>query len=208
MTPPQDDEGAILAVRAAGGDAEAFDRLVTPQTTRLLLLLRRRGGRALGGDCDAEDLLQATLVRAWRLIPGLEWRGPHAFYGWLAAIAEGVVGDRVKYVAAGKRGPVRHLESLAPGPAGAADGSGTRPAPFEPADTATSISRSVARREDYARLARALGALEPEDREVVELHLLEAKTIREVAQEIGLSRSGAWERLDRAMGRLKSLLTA
>ncbi len=201
---PERADGQELAGRAARGDAEAFDRLVSPESARLLLLIRRRGARALGGDCDAEDLLQAMLLRAWRLLPGLEWRGPQAFYGWLAAIAEGVVGDRVKYVAAGKRGPVRHLESLPPGPG--ADSGACRP--FEPADRATTISRSAARREDYARLARALDALDPEDREVVELHLLEAKPIRAVAEAIGLSKSGAWERLDRAMERLRAALSA
>src|SRR5688500_3991030 len=108
---PSADDLAALAARAAQGHADAFERLMEPMTARLHAFVVQRAGRALGADCGPEDVVQECLVKAWRLLPSLEWRGEEAFRGWLRSLAEGVVLDRVKYLAGKGRGDARHLES-------------------------------------------------------------------------------------------------
>jgi len=184
----------VLVARAARGDAEAFAALMEPLAPRLALYLRWRGGRTLAGDYDAEDALQLVLATAWRKLGDFEYRGPAALYRWLTALADGVLSDRRKYLDAARRPDLRHIES-----AGGA---------VEARDPATTISRRVARHEEWGRAADALSALEAEDRAVVERHLLQGQSVREIAAELGVGKSTVWDRLDRAMTRLRSALGA
>ena len=187
---------APLIARAAQGDAEAFARLCTPLSGRLLLYIRRRAGRALGGDCDEEDLLQTVLAQVWKLLPSFEYRGRQAFYRWLVVLAQGAVADRVKYVVAKGRGNVRHLESFVDEAPGQAD----------PADPATSVSRRAARSEEFRRVEQALDGLEPRHREVVERYLLDGQSLATIAAELGVTKNAVWERLHRGTARLKAAM--
>ena len=58
--------------------AEAFRRYVEPEIEVLL-----RVARTLVGSADAEDLLQETLIRAWRSVDRFDGRYPRA---WLLTI--------------------------------------------------------------------------------------------------------------------------
>lgn len=183
---------ADLLRRARAGDARAFDRLVDPCRARLQSYLRLRGRSALAGDCDEEDLLQTVLERAWRLLPRFEARGPEALYRWLVSLARGAVLDRAKYLRAKGRDRVRHLDSSA----------GTALAPRDPA---TSIPAAAARREEVARIDELLAVLSPAQREVVERHLLEARTLGEIADELGIAKNAVWERLRRGLARMRAV---
>lgn len=190
MSTPAMDPGLLVA-RAAGGDAQAFGELVDPVTMRLLLFIRTRGRRLLGPDCDAEDVLQTVLVTAWQKMNSFEYRGAASFYGWLVAIARGVLGDRIKYLNAKGRQGVRHLESK-PG--------------VQAFDPGTSLTKLIARREEFERACVALARLEPKRRQVVERHLLEAESLSQIAQALGISKSTAWERLHQGMAELRATL--
>jgi RNA polymerase sigma factor (sigma-70 family) len=170
----------------------AFARTIEPHLGRLLLLARRRGAGVLGADCDAEDLLQTALVTAWRLFAEFEDRGPEATFGWLAALLEGSVADRVKYHAAKGRGAVRHLESAQGAP--------------PPVSVGTSITRLAARREARGRLDAALLELEPGQREVVSRHVIEGQSLAEIARALGVTKNAVFERLHRGLKRLRAAL--
>jgi RNA polymerase sigma factor (sigma-70 family) len=73
-------DGQILA-RARAGDGDAFRELTDPYRRELLL----HAYRIVGSTQDAEDLLQETLLAAWR---GLEqFQGRASVRAWLYRIA-------------------------------------------------------------------------------------------------------------------------
>jgi RNA polymerase sigma factor (sigma-70 family) len=183
-----------LLGRAKAGDPVAYEGLIGRISVRLLLHIRRLGGRRLQADFDAEDVLQTVLARAWGLLPDFEVRdGSGDFYRWMARMAENVVGDRVRYLEAKGRGGVRHLESEW-------TGSNAR----EPFDTRTSIGRLAARREEVDLMERVLSELAPALRESVTLHYLEGLSLSEVAARIGTSKNAAWKRLRAALQALRA----
>jgi RNA polymerase sigma-70 factor (ECF subfamily) len=116
-----------LVLRARGGDAAAFEELVR-RTSRLVyarLLLET-------GDAHrAEDLLQETLVRAYRSISQLD--DVETFRAWLLTIAQNVLLDAARREARLKRAvpprsamPLSFLPSSAPPPEKAAEQSELR----------------------------------------------------------------------------------
>ncbi|MFF7340138.1 sigma-70 family RNA polymerase sigma factor [Streptomyces sp. NPDC008163] len=76
----QDRERALIKA-ARAGDADAKDQLVAS----CLPLLYNIVGRALNGHADVDDVVQETVLRMLRALPGL--RNPESFRSWLVAIA-------------------------------------------------------------------------------------------------------------------------
>ncbi|PZT73710.1 MULTISPECIES: sigma-70 family RNA polymerase sigma factor [unclassified Streptomyces] len=76
----QDRERALIEA-ARAGDPGARDQLVTS----CLPLLYNVVGRALNGHADVDDVVQETVLRMLRALPGL--RDPASFRSWLVAIA-------------------------------------------------------------------------------------------------------------------------
>lgn len=71
----------LLVSKVQQGDRRAFDHLAARYRSRLLRLIMR----IVHDSADAEDVLQDTLVRAYRAIH--LFRGDSAFYTWLFRIA-------------------------------------------------------------------------------------------------------------------------
>lgn len=72
---------ALLLAAAKGGDAEAFGRLIEPHRPQLALHCYR----VLGSVSDAEDVLQETLLAAWRGLP--DFHEHASLRSWLYRIA-------------------------------------------------------------------------------------------------------------------------
>ncbi|MCR9247674.1 MAG: sigma-70 family RNA polymerase sigma factor [bacterium] len=176
---------------AQAGDPQAFARLVTPYRARLIALITRHGRDVLLADSDAEDLAQQVLQTAWHRLPAFEDRGEDSVLRWLATIARHAIHDRVRYLGAKGR---RRARSATPSEFG------------HVAAHETSIPGRVHRRLEAERLQRALAELGPHQRDVVELHLLEARSLGDIAAELGISKNAAWERLRRGLLRLRDAL--
>ena len=84
QSPQTDSERADVAL-AQAGDAQAFERLYRQHVPRIHALVRRM----VGGDADAEELVQDVFVRAWQRLG--TFRGEAAFGTWLHRLAVNLV---------------------------------------------------------------------------------------------------------------------
>jgi RNA polymerase sigma-70 factor (ECF subfamily) len=87
------DEAAVAKARA--GDPDAFRVLVERHSRPLFCL----AFRMTGNEQDAEDVVQETLLRAWRHPESL-LNGKGSVRGWLLTVARNIVTDRARARAA------------------------------------------------------------------------------------------------------------
>ncbi len=160
------------------GDAAAFDALFRRYAPRLLRLFRR----AVWRPQDAEELVQETFLRAHRA--AADFREGQPLRPWLMTIALNL---RREYQRRKARRPEAPL-----------DIDGRR----DPAYTPRDLERSEAAR----RVRRALDALPPNQREVIELHWLAELPFPEVARAVGASLSAVKVRAHRGYKRMRDLL--
>ncbi|ARE72941.1 RNA polymerase [Streptomyces sp. Sge12] len=177
---------AALVAAARAGDPRAQDELVGAH----LPLVYNIVGRALGGSCDVDDVVQDTMLRALDGLGGL--RVDESFRSWLVAIAM----NRVR----------AHWQARQSG-----SGESTLEAASDIADpgadfvdlTVARLNLSGQRRET----ARATRWLEPEDRALLSLWWLECAgelTRAEVAGALELSPQHTAVRVQRMKAQLES----
>ncbi len=177
---PDEAERAALA-RVLAGDHEAFADLVEMHQSRLLSL-----SLSLLSDREAaEELAQDAFVRAFEHLSSFDSR--RNFYPWLAKIAVRLAQNRW-------RRPVPETVSLEDG--------GERADPSPDLDPLQGVIA-----EDRARhLWRAVEALTTRERVVVVFFYQQQLTVREVADNLGVSTGTVKTLLFRARRRLRSLL--
>jgi RNA polymerase sigma-70 factor (ECF subfamily) len=173
---PEDD--VALLTRTGSGDREAFDRLVDRHQAAVFRFIR-----TLGPDpASSEDILQETFLAAWR--GAGTFRAQSSVRTWLFTIARNTAARQYRR-RAGE--PVRRdlatLDDL-----GAAAGWGADPDP----------EAMAMRQEERAAVARALEALDPEDRRVLVLRDLEELTGEEAADVLEVTLAALKSRLHRA----------
>jgi RNA polymerase sigma-70 factor, ECF subfamily len=166
-----------------GIDSHAFRRYVVPELPVLLRVARR----ITGDPADAEDLVQETLIRAYRAIERFDGRHPRA---WLLTILRNTWRNM-------NRRARPHLldndEDILSVPAAGADGR-------------SGAEEQVVDGVLDAELAAALQALSPNHRAAVVLVDVDGPTSREAADVLGVPTGTVMSRLHRARKRLRKRL--
>ncbi|GID33397.1 sigma-70 family RNA polymerase sigma factor [Paractinoplanes brasiliensis] len=169
-----------LVDAARSGDRRAAETLISAH----LPLLYRIVGRALEGHADVDDVVQETVLRAYRDLPTL--RTPASFRSWLVAIATHQIGTRLRS---------RQLENDRT--ASLEDAARIPDPDAEFADlTVTRVGLSEQRRQ----VVEATRWLDPDDREPAALWWREVAgelTRAEVVAALGLSQAHTRVRLQR-----------
>lgn len=170
-----------LVERARNGDRAAFDRLASTATPTVLASIRQRIGPALREEIDPEDVLQETLLRAFRSLVEFRWQGHRSFERWLRGIAANYILHSAR-----QRGIRKHLRIER-----------------EPQAAEASPSRQQRREERFDRLKRSIASLDADYRTVVQLARIEGLRIREIASRMKRSESSVRNLLFRAMQQLR-----
>ena len=166
-----------LVERAQRGDHDAFALLAAAAITRLdaaaRLILRDRE--------LARDVVQETLLKAWRDLPGL--RDPDRFDAWTYRLVSNASIDEARR----RRRRAIEVELV-------------------PIDMPTpDPNAGLANRDE---IARAFGRLEPEHRAVIVLHFYLGMPLNEAAASLGIPTGTAKSRLHRAMAALRAAIEA
>ncbi|WP_413333156.1 RNA polymerase sigma factor [Brevibacterium sp. GP-SGM9] len=163
-----------LVVRAREGDIEAFEALVDRYETKLL----RFAWRTLGDKQDAEDVVQDTLVQAWKSLTALA--EPAAFGTWIYRMASNRCTDVLR------RRMARPAEAQDPADMG------------HHADGNASVENSVEARTALQHFSQVIQTLSSEQRVTWVLHQLEGLSYSEVATTLGISEGSVRGRIHRA----------
>lgn len=172
----------------------------------LLVVIRGWMSRALRARLEPDDILQETLLCAWRDRAACEWRGLTAFRRWLLGIARHRILDAETNARRLKRGGGHGellLSELQRGDGSSSNGTFAGP-------IATTSPGRLAQ-EKAERMAQALTTLPDDLQLVLRLRLFEELKIEEIAAQLGVGESGVRHRFRRAAAlyqeRLQELIT-
>ena len=136
-----------LLEKAGAGDREALSLAFERHRNRLTVLAHFKMSPQARRVAGVEDVVQETMLRAFRDLDRFSYRTPGSFFRWLSSILDHVIVDRARYLGrerrAGEEVPFRS-ESNPRGP--------------EPKDSQTP-SRILGQGERVERLLERLGAL-------------------------------------------------
>jgi RNA polymerase sigma-70 factor, ECF subfamily len=155
-------DGELLE-RAASGDRDAFDVLISPRLDRLY----RMAVAITRSEADARDATQDACVLAWRELPRL--RDREKFDAWLSQIVVNAARGVVRRTG---RARIRELSSDSDAEAGAA-----RAEPSTPAETDTFA--------DSNAIQRAFERLDGSTRALLVLHYVEGSPLADIARATG-----------------------
>jgi len=176
-----------LIGRIKQGDGNAFTPLLEKYRSRLGVWIYYRMSASLRQRVEVDDIVQETMLRAFREFDRFTWQGSGSFMRWLSRIAEHVIIDTARYHERGKRNAelVRFRSE-------------SNPAGPEPADSMTP-SRCFSGRERLQLLVGSLDALSADYREAIVLAKIEGLTTQELAERLGRNREAAALLLHRAL---------
>ncbi|MBN1809845.1 MAG: sigma-70 family RNA polymerase sigma factor [Planctomycetes bacterium] len=181
------DSEAVLLREAMAGSTGAFEELALPLADGLYSVLAGMVGRA-----EAEDLLQETLMNAYRGIGN--FRGDCSFRTWVSRIAMNAARTFLR-----KKRP----QQANPGEDGDASGG-------DLFDCLASPGRGPVEEltveEDREMVGAALNRLTPEEREVLVLREVDGFSYDEIAGALRITQASVRSRLHRARNRMLGLL--
>ena len=179
---PQPRETELIA-RAQQGEVAAFEQLAQAHANRLFAIALR----LVGNHAEAEDVLQETLLRAWRGIG--RFHGHSEVFTWLYRIA---VNEANRSLEKGTRRPT--TTQIADEQLQLSSPPGDGPAP------------QAEHRELRAALELALRALPPPHRTAIVLRDIQGLSTREAANIVGVGEAAFKSRLHQARRKVRAAL--
>ena len=185
-----------LLERARAGDEQALSQAFEQYQRRLAVLVHFKLSPRARTFQEVEDVVQETLLRAFRDVDRFSYRSPGSFLRWLSSIADHVIVDRVRY-----RGRERRAGEEVP------FRSESNPLGPEPRDSRTP-SRLFAQQEAVERLLDQLSALPEDYLQAILMAKIEGLTTAEMAERLGKSRETVSLLVYRAVKRFRALREA
>ncbi len=155
----------------------------------LLVVINSWMSPFLKRECSAEDILQETLMMAWRDRDKHTWQGARSYRAWLLGIAKNRIRVTVRDRKTLKRGgnqPIKRFSGLLQDSQMSLSG-------ILPAGS-TTPSRVAVQLEQVAAMEEALADLPAEYEAVVRMRYFEDQPIRKVAQILGIGLTTAKDR--------------
>ncbi len=179
-----DQTAATPGSAGSGMRAIAFARYVEPE----IAVLYRVALSLAGQQADAEDLVQDTLVRAYRAVNRFDGAHPRA---WLLTILRNTHRNRLRTRLPSLLHEAEHDSGL-----------------LDCAGDARSAEDVVVDGQFEAVVVEALSALPPKQRVIVQLVDVDGLTYAEAAEALGIPRGTVMSRLHRSRARIRTSLIA
>jgi RNA polymerase sigma-70 factor (ECF subfamily) len=191
-----------LLAAAVAGDRAALERLLLLHCGRLSRRIAAALSVTARQDSSVDDLLQQTLVQAIRDIGGLHTRTPAGFAAWLQTIADHRVQD---YLRAQGRDRRRRVMQAAIAPYGSSAQS-MRALVEQLSDHGSTPSGHAAKSEAVHAVRVGLASLPSAQREAIQLHHLDGRSLDETAAEMDRTPGAVRGLLQRARQSLRQTL--
>jgi RNA polymerase sigma-70 factor (ECF subfamily) len=191
-----------LLARARGGDREALDRLFALCRNYMTIVARTQVESWLRAKFDPSDLVQQTLLEAYRGFNGFHGATEGEWLAWLRRILTRNALDVARHYARTDKRQIRREVSLDKPAADSAARSFQ-----EPRDSGESPSQQLLARERELLIADALARLAPDHREVIILRNLQGLPFDQVAQRMDRSRAATQMLWMRAIQKLQEVVS-
>ncbi len=154
-------------------------------------------GGELRSKLESMDLVQDVFISALRDLGNFTYKNEGDFMRWLATIAENRLRDNLDRLHTDKRDIRKEVQLNSYQPTTG----DSFVAALDPIDT-TTPSAIMSKREDLARLAKAIETLKPEYRKVILLTKIERLSYKEIADSLGKSSDAVRMLVSRAIAAL------
>jgi RNA polymerase sigma-70 factor (ECF subfamily) len=186
-----------LVALAQEGDQSALNHLYRVYAERILWMVRFRMSKELRSKLESMDIVQDTLVHALGGLGGFTYKNEGDFVRWLSMIVENELRGSLRNLHAAKRDIRKVVRFDDDGPTTEGRYAGM-PTPVD----ATTPSVIISKRDDLARLEKAIDELKPEYREVIVLAKINGLSYNEMGQRLGKSDDAVRKLVSRAMAEL------
>lgn len=199
---PHDDRSSLIPLldRARSGEASARDELFARCRNYVALIAQTRVESWMHAKVDASDLVQQTLLEAFRGIEDFRGETDAEWLAWLRKILAHNTNDFIRRYRTDKRaiGRERPLATTNPDQ--------SRAAGIEPADPGKTPSQILADHERDIQIADAIARLADDHREVILLRNMQRLPFDEIARRMNRTRPAVQMLWMRAIRKLEELL--
>jgi RNA polymerase sigma-70 factor (subfamily 1) len=192
-----------LVRRAKAGDLGAQNQIVTDNLDIIRGLVRKQSGPKLKTRIEEDDLVQTAMIEVIRDLKKVDYRGRDQFFQWLSQLVQNKVRDKAEYFDRQKR-DIRREKPLVSNDSTMTSTGGV------PQTNITAKTRGPATRveyrEDQERLQRALRELPDDLRTIIIEKQYNNRSLREIADQLGISEGIVARRLVKALETLRRSL--